>query len=689
MNKVEELKCIKWQKKIFPSAFENVNRKYITRALTMTWTLIGCCCPITELLNSFFNISFDIYKYIFIAPIIFSIILIYLLYNKYSKQIIEPYSRKQNFISIYSIDEFKADPQNFIQNLIGRTYEIRYLNSIFISEFDKTTNKRALCLTGESGTGKSTIVNIFMERFKEQYDFFYCCTNYDTVLDKMKYDFSVETYDEAIKEINKISMNRKIIFIFDQFENFFVISKDKQRKFIDEFYNKLIMKNVAALFTIKSNELVNLLSNINLKIDCQNKINNGVLYLFEKDKYIIHPNIAQIEVPSNLLFLGNEKDKTQKENRQDDVISRCNRTFADNAFNVYHFVEDSKIIEQQIVLSVFENENDNTYIDRLIKDNSVNQIIMLYIERQLCSTGFYFEAAQIMYLLGIGRKNNIAFTSEQIGAALFNCKEKSSTVCICLKRLTELHLIKLTENGGKNYEVTHDYIAEKSIEYGNKELTAQTRSVLEFYVENYNNENFKSHVNIIAANKVKSRSALNFCFVLVNFFVIMRYVYFALFLENSNYSICTSVAAISSIIYGYGLYVNAYGLHSCRQRNLIHLVFIVIIPCIAVLIGSSPHIRFPYFYFSIGFMSIGISVISLSIKNDIVRVAKDYFRNFGLKFIVIGFIIILISIASMYSQINDYIMFLLYMTVVIYGYFSQLNKRHYYFVLGMMSHLRL
>lgn len=689
MNKINELKCIKWQKRIFPSAFENNNREYITKALTMTWAIIGMFCPITELINSFFNISLDIYKYIIIIPVVFSVILIYLIYTKYSKHIISPYIRQKNFISIYSIDEFVAEPKKFIQKLIGRTYEIKHLNSIIISEFDETINKRALCLTGESGTGKSTIVNIFMEKYKNVYDFFYCCSNYETVLYKMKYDFSAETYAEAIEEINAISQNRKIVFIFDQFENFFLIPKDKQIKFINEFYNKLTMKNVAVLFTIKSNNLMDLMSSINLKIDSQNKLNNGVLYLFEKDKYLLYPNSDSVEIPSNLLFLGYEKNKVQLENRHNDIRTLCDITFSENASNVYRFVEDSKIIEQQIVLNVFENEDDKTYIDKLMKNNSVNQIIMLYFERQLCSTGYHFEAMQIMYLLGLGRKNNLTFTANQIGAALFNCKEKNSIVYNCLKKLKELHLIKLTENDGNRYEITHDYIAEKSVEYGNKELNTESRSILEFYIDNFNNKIFIDHVSRLAQNKSKRRDILNFAFIAVNIFIIIRYIYHALYLGNVDYSICIPIAAVSSIVYGYGLYVNAYGLHSSKKRNIIHLILIIVIPCLCILIGTSPHIKYPYLCFSMGFFAIGFSVISLIVMNNIVKIAKDYFRTFGLKFILVGCIIIVLSIVSMYSEINTYIQFLLYMIVVIYGYITQLNKRYYYYVLGMMSHLQL
>ena len=139
---------------------------------------------------------------------------------------VEGYHRQEGFEFIGLYDLSAAELQKS-SDIISREEEAHYLSHILENlVFRQTSIKQAVCLTGKSGCGKSTILSFFKKEYQDQYDIYDFTgyyNNFEAALTEM-------LGSNPEQELQARSREKKVIFILDQFERFFFLPAEKREK---------------------------------------------------------------------------------------------------------------------------------------------------------------------------------------------------------------------------------------------------------------------------------------------------------------------------------------------------------------------------------------------------------------------------------------------------------------------------
>lgn len=160
-------------------------------------------------------------------------------------------------------------------------------------------------------------------------------------------------------------------------------------------------------------------------------------------------------------------------------LSKCDSL---NSTSLYEPVQDRPLIVQQALLNMLEQPDKMTSAacDAYFKAD-LTRAIKCYYDVQLCSTGAYFYASGIMYILAMSSLDHVRVSMGELKDALC-IREDNGKVQLgkCVRGLIDRNLVKQSAAGdGDMLEVSHDYIAQSYEIYANTELMPGVKSSLD------------------------------------------------------------------------------------------------------------------------------------------------------------------------------------------------------------------
>lgn len=666
---------------------DKIIEKYKKFSYNFFWNnsvLLGTLCfffgltPFYELAD---GMICDKYKVVFGLICLVTAILSYFLYNiKRKKLQISPLRKSNHFVGIYNIDELNRNKDYYDGVLISRISEVEYLKEILTEIYNERIAKKSICIIGESGSGKSTIIN-YLENNLLDIDVINCTDRYKDLSRYLEKKFNIEILDEIKTKIE--NSNRKKLFIFDQFERFFYLSYEKQKELKEIIFNRLNLKNVAKIFILRSDYFADYIYNYN-KAGTPILTKGIFASLFNDemqfDSYLLYcKNIEDEDFPQN----NGEYQNNILSNRKVQIKELCVEAFDEMGENVFERFKDKKLIEKQIFLNLLENKSVSTNFEEFFYNNTDRELLNIYYDKQLCSTGDYYTSAKVMYLLSSGRINNILFNVQQIYNALLLSRDgEIQHINDILKTLCEIQLIKTVQRDNTNYyEIVHDYIAESFMEYAGVNLHQYIRSTLDDYRINFKNDKYiqtvKSSLKLKKSKKIFEKTILLTVVIVMAINSVYQMVYL-----KSSFDFLIDIPLFFASYYGYCLYTNVYKLYCNKYKWVLPLLFIgmgisVIASCIIY--------KYWIVFAGIGTVLIGLSFLVIRNSDGISRVAKKFYNDFFGKVTATGAVISIVGLIFVYTDTNFYIGFILILAELVYAFIAQLSEEYYYYCIGLMN----
>lgn len=625
------------------------------------------------------------YKVLFnFSYFIISILLLFI-YDKireYPK--IDPYLKNNNFVGIYSIEDLYGKDKNYYNNtLIKRIKEVEYLEKLLDEIFVQSSLKQSICVIGESGSGKSTIISKLQNKLENDINIINCSNRYKDLEHFLTKSFNVERLIDMYNLLN--TSKSRTLFIFDQFERFFLLERDLQDEIKMKILNKLNIQNVASIFILRSDKFSDFIYDINITdIKENNFTSNGILVKsfnsnWYQNNYLL---FCKNDVDLNFPISTDLEQIEILEIRNNDLCTACKNTF--NMEKVYERFKNRKLIEKQIFFNLLENEYQNhAYnFEHFLDENTDRDLLIRYFDKQLCSTRNYYDAARIMYLLSLGRIYNQTYSLSEIQLALL-IKEKSiNKFNKCLESLKDLKLIRMIQENNINYyEIVHDYIAENFIEYAETDMHLYIKNTIHDFRVNYKNEKYRESL-ISCIEKMNKPLIFENCLLVFVLLAITTISLYHIFVLQNDYNIIISVLLYMASYYGYNLYCNIYRLYVGDKKWLLNFLFIGMS---IIVILASVFYQGWIFFSGLGTIAIGASFFVIQLCKGFSRVAKEFYLDFSKKVSGTGLAIVISSFFFVGFNISFYLGAFLILCELIYAYGAQLSEQYYYYCIGLLN----
>ena len=173
----------------------------------MGLVFILCLSPFYGMIEVFFDS--DVLKYIIcMVCLILAVVGQFLYKSIMQRPKIEPFRKSRHFVGIYSIDDLYINKDYYEDVLISRIHEVKYLRGILDKIFLQETEKQSICIIGQSGTGKSTIINRLKIQLKDEensINIIDCTDRYKDIKRYVLKKFMVETLEELYDKLEKSS----------------------------------------------------------------------------------------------------------------------------------------------------------------------------------------------------------------------------------------------------------------------------------------------------------------------------------------------------------------------------------------------------------------------------------------------------------------------------------------------------
>ena len=243
-------------------------------------------------------------------------------------------------------------------------------------------------------------------------------------------------------------------------------------------------------------------------------------------------------------------------------------------------------------------------------------------------------------------------------------------------------LIKLVQrNSTEYYEVVHDYIAEKFIEYAEVNLHEYVKRTLDDYRVNFKNNEYTSTVRKCLELKIK-KNTFEKCVLFSVVVIIASHSLYQHKFYNDSYNFLVNLPLYLSSYYGYCLYTNIFKLYTGRRYKLLKFLYIGMAFC---MVGGSIFSEFWLAFAGFATILIGISFFIIYSNDKISKVAKNFYKDFSGKVTATGAVIFVMAFVFYFTQTNFYIGFILIIAELIYAYIAQLSEEYYYYCTGLMN----
>lgn len=413
----------------------------------------------------------------------------YLAYEKRRRtEPVEPYKYKKGGYFVGLILPGKED-LNGKKGWVQRRAERGYICSeIRKRAFSDDRCKPAICLTGESGSGKSVMLEFITQDLKKEFETVNYTDRYSCIAEsaeEAKRNLKLQ-YDESVRQ------KKGLLIIFDQFERCLSMPPEDKVEIHSLLAQCANLEKTAVIFGVRKDVLMDMLDEINLssvgssgekmKIVCVASYAQRCKEFREEEK-----NFPSDGEPSGLVICLDNGKESDPESVEHEIMDNCINAeltyiaaLKNDGKTLYNEVRDLSLIEQQIVLNIYENEKDHETVVENLKGTGINDKMTCYYDRQLCSTGNYYDASRIMYLLSVARMNSVSMMAQNVYDALCATGEDDDNkLRDVIEKLKELYLISEKD---KLLEVSHDYVAKSFEEYALKEMSSDVRTAIDYYV---------------------------------------------------------------------------------------------------------------------------------------------------------------------------------------------------------------
>ena len=450
-----------------------------------------------------------------------------------SKQKVQAYTRQKDFAFIGLYDLSKEKDIADSSDVMPRSDEIECIKNVLETTiFPQSEVKQLLCITGESGCGKSTIISFFKNKYLNEYSFFDFSGDYNHLEDKIEKVFG-STPD---KEIARITYSQKAVIILDQFERYFFLTNEKKES-VRKLVAKLACKNSAIIVSMREEYLADFLKEFDMNdlrakktlANCSGilkplvsiirdtsqllkfterrrvektiewkggKIKNNITaHIQDPDEFVSDATVEQVGVTLFYCQNQNESGILQSEGEQSSnfLMAKCERVFDDFGKKFFNKYKSKPLIEQQIIYHMAEFDQKIRYassedLEQMLK-NEDYVLLNHYFDVQLAACGNSFHASRILYLLSRARIHHVSMKSEDIKTGLyinqFNTRGNMEFAQV-LEKLEELQLIKRSvEQSNVEYEIAHDFIAAAYINYSNSNMHRSVKGALDIFWAEY------------------------------------------------------------------------------------------------------------------------------------------------------------------------------------------------------------
>lgn len=464
-----------------------------------------------------------------------------------------PYCRKDGFefLGLHNLKDSNLVGQH---DVLPRDEESAYMHRMLEEViFPQTSVKQALCITGPSGCGKSTILNIFRQTYQNEYKIFDFSGNYHEFYGHMVSVFGTN----MDQRISQLTSDGKIVFILDQFERFFFLSK-KEQDIIRNIIHRLCREKTGIIVSLREEYLADFLkrfdmNNLMSSSDEGNIVPRGILrelysviekrnersaysafnrprktieweYHRIKNNMSVHLDtsekgtgkVVMEEMGATLLYCLNQNEMRTQFNAESSnasiLESKCKLLFGDMGTALYRKHAHESLIEQQIIYHMAEfNQKILLYPEDelsafIAKDD--NELLGRYFDFQLASCVSFFHASRLLYLLSQARLNQLSMTTRDVENCLFPeqfSKKGHKQMMIVIDQLEKLQLIrKNTEGSNLEYEIAHDFIASAYLNYCSIHMNRDLKNALDLFIAEYMDEKRK----LSGREKISHRKAV-------------------------------------------------------------------------------------------------------------------------------------------------------------------------------------
>lgn len=455
--------------------------------------------------------------------------------NYLEKVRIESYQRHRGFefIGLYDLSEPKVLEGT---DILSREEEVKYLGQMLEELiFSQEGVKQAICLTGKSGCGKSTILSFFKKKYDDTYQIYDLTGNYTNLQSALIEKFGTNLDQELMVR----TRYHKILFIFDQFERYFFLDETKKEQFRD-LMTALSRKNTGIILSMREEYMADFMKEFDINDLKQDKrsgehylhagilnqltssirdgqknyhiakgMNSRLLTVWKnetiKENYHVHLEHAGdysektvVEAVGNTVFYcENQNDVRMQSNGTLETASilqnKCERLFGEDGIKFYERHKQEPLIQQQITYHMAEYEKKV----KQISEGELRELFMLedyellnyYFDIQLASTGDYFNASRILYLLSSARLNHVVMKRKDLEFGLAEdqfSKDEHKAVLAAIEKLENMQLIrKNIERSDQEYEIAHDFVAQAFLNYSYSNINRNVKSALDIYMAEY------------------------------------------------------------------------------------------------------------------------------------------------------------------------------------------------------------
>ncbi len=463
------------------------------------------------------------------------------------RQTILPYRRRDafEFIGLYDLAAAIEHEDGLGKSdVLSRDEEVRYLNEVLETLiFPQRSIKQAICLTGKSGCGKSTILSFFKQQYKDRYEIFDFSGHYTN----LQASLAEMLGTDPMKELLIRGRKKKLVFIFDQFERFFFLEEEKKQQ-VRNLIASLSRENTGMILSMREEYLAEFMKEFDINNMMQEgalggKEHTGILnhltsviredkkqyYVADekkfgrtvcwqqntiKENHQVHMEFvgslgdrtALDPVGSTVFYCENQNEVRVRSGRTEEhasiLLNKCEMLFGTDGKAFYEKHKQEPLIQQQITYHMAEYEKKEKQCSheelKALFEKEDFELLNQYFDVQLTSTESYFHASRILYLLSQARLHQVVMKRQDLEYGLFE-RQFSRTghkeVNRVMEQLEQLQLIRRNiKRSDQEYEIAHDFIAQAFLTYSHSNMDRNVKSALDIYMAEYLDTNKKEYI---------------------------------------------------------------------------------------------------------------------------------------------------------------------------------------------------